>query len=62
MENILNEIRMEREYQDKRWGHVVDDTLNTPWMWSAYIAAICVAAIESIDRQRSANSKTFYEE
>lgn len=37
--SIYDEIKAEREYQDKRWGHVVDDTQNTPWMWVAYIAA-----------------------
>lgn len=38
MENILNEIRKEREYQKERWGNETDDTLNTPWMWASYIA------------------------
>ena len=88
---IYDEIKAERDYQDKRWGHKMDDTVNTPWMWTAYVAlyaskwmvgscaplgattvgafrarmvktaAICVAAVESIDRQRAADGKTFYE-
>lgn len=37
LENIFSEIERERIYQDGRWGTVADDTLNTPWMWTAYI-------------------------
>lgn len=36
--NIYDEIRNERTYQQDRWGNETDDTLNTPWMWAAYIA------------------------
>lgn len=91
MSNIYDEIRKEREYQDGKWGHETDDTLNTPWMWASYIgqyatkwmsgtfaplgrdvtdnfrtcmikvAAIAVAAIESIDRQRHDGGTTFFE-
>lgn len=91
MINIYDEIKKERDYQQDRWGNVSDDTLNTPWMWVAYIvqyagswmsgsflplskdsvdsfrkamikvATLAIAAIESVDRQRAANSKTFYE-
>jgi hypothetical protein len=39
LDNILTEVREERRYQDTRWGHEVDDTKNTPWMWAAYIAS-----------------------
>lgn len=88
--SVYDEIKKERDYQDQKWGHGVDDALNTPWMWAAYIAsystkwmkgkfdflkedvdlfrtcmvktaAICVAAVESVDRQRHAAGKTFYE-
>lgn len=88
---IFNEIDAERAYQDGKWGHRTDDTLNTPWMWAAYIAAyatkwmvgtfaplqravtddfrakmiktaaICVAAVESIDRQRAGGGSCFFE-
>jgi hypothetical protein len=91
-EAVYLEISQERRYQDKRWGHEVDDTLNTPWMWCAYVtayatkwmagtfaplktetvddfrakmvktAAICLAAIESLDRQRAENGRAFYEQ
>jgi hypothetical protein len=34
---IFAEIEKERAYQQDRWGDKTDDTLNTPWMWAAYI-------------------------
>lgn len=37
MQNIFDEIKNEREYQKERWGDEADDTVNTPWMWAAYI-------------------------
>lgn len=89
---IYDEIKAEREYQDKRWGHELDDKYNTPWMWVAYItlyatkwmtgtftplegavvdkfrrvmiqvAALAVAAVESLDRQRAGpERRAFYE-
>lgn len=91
IDKILEEIKNEREYQDQKWGHELDDKENTPWMWASYIgqyatkwmagtfiplkqdvtasfrtcmvkvAALAVAAIQSIDRQREENGKTFYE-
>lgn len=89
---IFAEIETERAYQQKRWGDRTDDTLNTPWMWTAYIAqyatkwmagtfsplakpnvddfrakmlktaSIAIAAVESIDRQRAEDGRTFYEQ
>lgn len=89
--SVYEEIKSERDYQDKKWGHTADDTLNTPWMWAAYIAryatnwmkgtflpigtsatedfresmvkvaAIAVAAVESLDRQKVAAGKAFFE-
>lgn len=89
--NIFGEIFAEREKQDQKWGHELDDTKNTPWMWAAYLAryatkwmtgtfaplgkdtvddfrtqmiktaAIAVAAVESLDRQREAQGRAFYE-
>lgn len=90
-ESILEEINRERTYQQGRWGDSADDSKNTPWQWTAYIAAyatkwmrgsfppitrdeaddfrakmiktaaIAVAAVESLDRQRTANGQAFYE-
>ena len=91
-DTIYKEIVDERIYQKDKWGNEVDDTLNTPWMWAAYIsqyatrwmsgtflplstnttdafraamvkvATLAIAAIESVDRQRAFNTKTFYED
>jgi len=38
LEQILDEIRGERDYQVGKWGTAQDDTENTPWMWAAYIS------------------------
>ena len=91
-DSIYKEIVAERTYQKEKWGNEVDDTLNTPWMWAAYIsqyatkwmagtflplkpdvtdtfrkamvkvATLAIAAIESVDRQRANNERTFYEQ
>lgn len=91
-QTVYDEIRAERDYQREKWGDNADDTLNTPWMWAAYIgqyatrwmkgtflplernitdefrkcmikvATLAIAAVESIDRQRLNETKTFYEE
>lgn len=88
---IYEEIQNERDYQINRWGNEIDDLVNNPWMWTAYItqyagkwlsgaflpfskegtdlfrtsmikvAAIAIAAVESLDRQRNENGSTFYE-
>lgn len=91
-DSIYKEIVAERTYQKEKWGDKVDDTLNTPWMWAAYIsqyatkwmagtflplkadvtdafrksmikvATLAIAAVESVDRQRANNERTFYEQ
>lgn len=38
IEKIMGEVQAELDSQEKKWGHEVDDTKNTPWMWAAYIA------------------------
>jgi len=91
LDTILGEVKSERVYQDKKWGHKVDDSLNSPNDWVTYIcnyaskwfpggfppynenvvedfrakmiktAALAVAAVESIDRQRDTHGKPFYQ-
>lgn len=91
-DKILNEINLEREYQKNKWGNAVDDTVNEPNDFIAYMnaystrwfpggfspyspetldayrtsmiktAAIAVAAVESLDRQRATNGKAFFEQ
>lgn len=90
--SVYDEIRKEREYQDGKWGHKADDTLNTPNDFIAYMnaystrwfpggftpytpevvdayrksmlktAALAVAAIESLDRQRQEKGSAFFED
>ena len=35
-EKVFEHVLTERRYQDRQWGHKIDDTQNTPWMWTAY--------------------------
>lgn len=37
--HIITEVQDEVRSQETKWGHTTDDTLNTPWMWAAYIGA-----------------------
>lgn len=89
-DEILSQVKEERDYQNMKWGNEADDTLNTPYSWLTWInmtgtkwacgshqfnkhmtddfrkrmiqvAALAVAAVESIDRQREEHGKTFYE-
>lgn len=36
--SVYDEIKAEREYQDRRWGHAADDEKNDPNDWVAYIS------------------------
>ena len=81
---ILNDIRVERAYQDKKWGTEFDDK-NTANDWVAYItsylgkavtmpwdgdtyrtmliktAALCVAALEALDRAKGFPPERHYD-
>lgn len=89
--SVLDEIAAERRHQDQKWGHRIDDNVNTPWHWGTYlsqyatkwqigsfaplnhrlvedfrrrmiqVAAIAIAAVESLDRQRAEKGNAFYE-
>jgi hypothetical protein len=36
-QKVFEDVLKERLYQDRQWGPEVDDTLNMPWMWCAYL-------------------------
>jgi len=36
---VFEDVLTERRYQDRKWGHEIDDTMNTPWMWTAYVCS-----------------------
>ena len=55
------EIENERKYQDNKWGYQLDDTVDAFHIMMIKTASLCIAAIESIDRQRANSGKTFYE-
>ena len=60
--NVYQEIQAERDYQDTKWGQPLgEDTVSLFRRSMIKTAAICVAAIESVDRQRAQRGKAFYE-
>ena len=36
---VSEDVLRERLYQDRQWGHEIDDTRNTPWMWTSYLCS-----------------------
>ena len=38
IDDILEEIRSEKEYQKLRWGNELDDNHNSPFHWATYIS------------------------
>ena len=36
-ETFLEDVRIEREYQERKWGNSADDTVNEPNDWVAFI-------------------------
>jgi phosphoserine aminotransferase len=38
-QRVFEDVLKERLYQERKWGQDVDDTLNTPWMWCAYLCS-----------------------
>ena len=38
-QRVFQDVLKERRYQERKWGQNVDDTLNTPWMWCAYLTS-----------------------
>jgi hypothetical protein len=39
-QHVMEAILKERLHQDRQWGHDLDDTQNTPWMWAAYVCCL----------------------
>jgi len=39
-QRVFEDVLKERRYQERKWGRQVDDTLNTPWMWCAYLTRL----------------------
>ena len=51
----------ERRYQDRQWGQQVDDTLNTPWMWCAYICSYATKWMKDPHRWTREDTEEFYD-
>ena len=43
------------------WGQQVDDTLNTPWMWCAYICSYATKWMKDPHRWTREDTEEFYD-
>ena len=45
MDSILNEIREERQHQDKKWGGPDHDDRHSPYAWAAFLTVYLGQAV-----------------
>ena len=57
---VFEDVFKERRYQERQWGDV-DDTLNTPWMWCAYICSYATKWMQNPHRWRREDTEEFYD-
>ena len=57
---VFDDVLKERRYQEHQWGDV-DDTLNTPWMWCAYICSYATKWMQNPHRWRREDTEEFYD-
>jgi hypothetical protein len=57
---VFDDVLKERRYQERQWGDV-DDTLNTPWMWCAYICSYATKWMQNPHRWRREDTEEFYD-
>ena len=57
---VFEDVLKERRYQERQWGDV-DDTLNTPWMWCAYICSYATKWMQNPHRWRREDTEEFYD-
>jgi hypothetical protein len=57
---VFEDVFKERRYQERQWGDV-DDTLNTPWMWCAYICSYATKWMQNPHRWTREDTEEFYD-
>ena len=57
---VFEDVLKERRYQERQWGDV-DDTLNTPWMWCAYICSYATKWMQNPHRWTREDTEEFYD-
>ena len=60
-QKVFEDVLKERRYQDRQWGQEVDDTLNTPWMWCAYICSYATKWMQNPHRWTREDTEEFYD-
>ena len=58
---VFEDVLTERRYQDKQWGHGIDDTKNTPWMWTAYVCSYATKWMKDPFRFKREDTNEFYD-
>lgn len=59
--SYLSKRRSSARYQDRQWGQDVDDTLNTPWMWCAYLCSYATKWMKNPHRWTREDTEEFYD-
>jgi len=59
-QKVFDDVLKERRYQERQWSHV-DDTLNTPWMWCAYICSYATKWMQNPHRWTREDTDEFYD-
>jgi hypothetical protein len=57
---VFEDVLKERLYQERQWGDL-DDTLNTPWMWCAYICSYATKWMQNPHRWTREDTEEFYD-
>ena len=60
-ERVFEDVLKEMLYQDRQWGPEVDDTLNTPWMWCAYLCGYATKWMKDPHRWTGEDTEEFYD-
>ena len=58
-QKVFEDVLKARRYQDRQWGQEVDDTLNTPWMWCAYLCSYATKWMQNHIAGREKTPKSF---
>ena len=60
-QKVFEDVLTERRYQDRQWGHGIDDTKNTPWMWTAYVCSYATEWMKDPFRFKWEDTNEFYD-
>ena len=60
-QRVFEDVLKERLYQERKWGQDVDDTLNTPWMWCAYLCSYATKWMQNPHRWTRGDTEEFYD-